>query len=394
MQLNNFKKILIIAGEASGDMHAATLVKNLREKAIDLQFFGMGGEKMQAQGVKIIQNINQLALVGLTEVIRHFPLVYRAFKTVQHFIEQQKPGLVILIDYPGFNLRLAKIAKNAGCKVFYYISPQLWAWHQSRVGLIKKYVDIMAVIFPFEVDFYKQHSISAYFVGHPLVEKVKPKLSVDEAKKLFNLQENRITIGLLPGSRNSEIRRLLPILNKTAKILKNKINAQFILPLAPTLKKATITALLDSELDVKIVTQQMYDVINVCDALIVTSGTATLETTLLEKPMAIIYKSSWLNAILFYFVKKVKFLGIANIIAGKEIVKEFLQHRARPTLLADEIQKILADEEYRNNMIKELNKIKRALNQDQQTELSHLVLSFLSKPKEAKQSNIETELAL
>lgn len=371
------QKILIVAGEASGDMHGAILVKDMLLKNPNLQFFGMGGEKMAAAGVTIVQDINQLALVGLTEVIRNFSIVYKAYKKIKDFIKQQKPDLVIFIDYPGFNLRMAKQAKKLGCKVFYYISPQLWAWHQSRVKIVKKNVDTMAVIFPFEVDFYKKFSIQSYFVSHPLVEKVKPTMSSESAKALFNLEKNRITIGLLPGSRHSEIRRLLPVINQGAKILKAKLNAQFILPLAPTLKKEDVVALLDPNLDVKIIENHTYDVINTCDALIVTSGTATLETALLEKPMTIIYKSSWLNAIIGLFVIKVKYFGICNIIAGNEIVKEFIQHRARPKSLVNEIQKILSDVQYRNEMIKQLRQTKNALRNDQAYDLTSLVLSHL-----------------
>lgn len=369
------KKIFIIAGEASGDLHAANLVREIKARHPDIQIIGMGGKKMAEAGVTIFQP-NNLSFIGLTEVILNFRRIYAVFQKIKNFLLQQKPDLVILVDYPSFNLRMAKIAKKAGLKVFYYISPQLWAWHQSRVNIIKQYIDTMAVVFPFEVDFYKKFDINAKFVGHPLANTVKPSITKEQALKLFGINNNNIhssslnpqsaihnpIIGLLPGSRRGEIRRLLPIMAQAAKILKNKFPAaQFVLPLAPTLSTQDLTPYLDEELNIKIISGNTYDLVNLCDAAIVTSGTATLEVALLNVPMAIVYRASWLTALIARMVIKVPFLGICNIIAGKEIVKEFLQNNAKPELVAPEIIKILTDKKYQEDIKKDLAAVSEKL---------------------------------
>jgi lipid-A-disaccharide synthase len=369
------KKILVITGEASGDLHAANLVREIQKQSSNIQFIGMGGQKMREAGVEIIQDINQLSVIGLTEVIARLPFLYSIFKKIKNLIQQTTFDLIILVDCPGFNLRFAKIAKKAKQKVFYYISPQLWAWHQSRVKIVKKYVDLMAVVFPFEVDFYRRFNINAKFVGHPLVETVKPSMSIDEARKLFNPSSPQSTIhdpqsknlnpliGLLPGSRRSEIKRMLPIMIETAELLKEQFpTMQFIMPLASSLSQNDIQPYLNSRnLNIKTISRQTYDVINACDAVMVTSGTATLETTLLNKPFVIIYKVSLLTYLIAKILIKVPFLGLCNLLAGKPIVKEFLQNDAKANLIAKEIAQILTDNSYRQTMQENLQAIRNNL---------------------------------
>lgn len=378
------KKILIIAGEASGDLQGANLVAQIKKLNSQLQFYGLGGEKMQAAGVELIENVKNLSVIGVVEIIRHFPFLYSVHKKFKNIIMNERPDLVILVDCPGFNLCFAKIAKKAGCKVFYYISPQLWAWHQSRAKIIKQNVDVMAVLFPFEVDFYRKFGIKAKFVGHPLIDIVKPTMSVAETKKVFDVQEKNSAspnpvIGLLPGSRKSEIKRLLPIMVQTAQLLKQKFSqAQFILPLAPTLTIDSLQPYLkNTELDIKIIKGRTYDVVNICDAVIITSGTATLETALLEKPMAILYQAPLLTLGKIFI--KTSFFGICNIIAGKAIVKEFIQAQAQPQKIAEEINKILTDENYRETMTNELRQIKNRLQSENVSNAAELVLGLLIK---------------
>lgn len=375
-----YKKILIIAGEASGDLHAANLVNELKSAGNSLQFFGMGGDKMRQAGVEIIQDYRQLAVVGLTEVIRHFPTLYRAFKTVQNFIEIEKPDLVILVDYPGFNLRMAKVAKKNSCKVLYYISPQLWAWHQSRVKIIKKYVDEIAVVFPFEVDFYQKFNIKAHFIGHPLAKTVKPNFNAAEAKQILDINPTaNPIIGLMPGSRRGEIKRLTPVMLQAAVLLKQKFpTAQFVLPLAPSLTPEDLQVYLQqNKLDLKIISGHTYDVINTCDALMVASGTATLEVGLLGKPFVLIYKVSALTYFIGKLVVKIPFLGICNIIAGKAVIKELIQQDATPKNIAAEISKIIDDQGYRQNMLQELADIKRNLSVEKSEDIRPVVMKLL-----------------
>lgn len=339
--------IFIVAGEASGDMHGAILVNALRERNPSIRFSAMGGPQLQVAGVNLVENCDKLALVGFTEILRHLPTVFSVFRKLKKFVRKEKPNLVILIDSPGFNLHFAKIAKKAGCKVYYYISPQLWGWRQERVKIIKKYVDAIAVIFPFEVDFYAGFNVTAHFIGHPLLNKVKTSLSIEEAQQKFGIDANAPTVGLLPGSRHSEIARLLPIMVETARILRQLIpSIQFILPVAPTLNINDISPYLTEDTYIKVIFGHTYDVINVCNVAIVASGTATLETALLNVPMAVIYKLSWLTSKIGKMLMKVPYLCICNILAGKEIVREFLQNDAKPTAIAGEIAQLLTDEQY------------------------------------------------
>lgn len=377
------KKILIIAGEASGDLHAEHLIKTIRKHDPTIQFYGMGGDKMRHAGVNIIIDNKRLALVGATEIISHLPVIYAAFKQLRKSLAIEKPDLVILIDYPGFNLRFSKIAKRAGCKVFYYISPQVWAWRQGRVKTIQKNVDVMAVIFPFEVDFYKKFNIDAKYVGNPLTESVKPSFPIEEAKQALNIKTDssqQPIIGLLPGSRQSEIKRLLPLMIAAAAILQKKFPAaQFVLPLAPSLTMQDISPYLNNKrINIKITVNRTYDAISICDAVIVTSGTATLETGLLGIPMVIIYKLSWLSARIARMLSKFPFLGICNIVAQKAIVKELLQDDATAPAIAKEITRILTDDDYRKTMQDELAKVKLQLSGKQQEDCAELVLQLLN----------------
>jgi lipid-A-disaccharide synthase len=372
------KKILIITGEASGDLHAANLVHDILKQNPTIQFVGMGGQKMREAGVKIIQDINQLSVIGLTQILARLPFLYSIYKKIKQHIQQNPYDLIILVDCPGYNLRFAKIAKQAKQKVFYYISPQLWAWHQSRVKLIQKYVDTMAVVFPFEVDFYKKFNIDAKFVGHPLSATVKPTLSINEAKKLFDLTDAPI-IGLMPGSRRSEIKRMLPIMLDTVKLLKKQFPLlQFIMPLASSLTQKDIDPYLQNvPFTIKVISGKAYDVINVSDTLLVTSGTATLETTLLSKPFVLIYKDSFLTYLIAKMVIKVPFFGLCNLLAGKAIIKEFLQYDAKPEAIAEETTRFLSNSSYRKEVIANLESIKERLKTENIINPAALVLEQL-----------------
>jgi lipid-A-disaccharide synthase len=375
------KTVMIVAGEASGDMHGASLVREMLRIDPSLNFYGIGGNKMQNAGVKLLINAAETAVVGLTEVISKFGTLFRIIRQVKKSLDEIKPELVILIDYPDFNLNfVAPAAKKRNIKIFYYISPQVWAWRKSRINKIKRLVDKMAVILPFEVDTYAAKGFAVDYVGHPLLDLVKPAYSKQESQKIFNLDESKTTIGLLPGSRQSEVVKLLPEMLRAAEILAQKIqNVQFILPLADTLEKKTVDDIVSGfTIKVKVISGQTYDAVSCCDLAIVASGTATLETALLSVPMIIIYKISPLSYFIGKMIVNVKNIGLANIVAGKTVVPELIQEDVSGNRIAAEAMDILTDAERKQEMIKELAAIRSKLgNPGAARKAAHLAYDML-----------------
>ena len=373
------QKILIVAGEASGDLHGANLVRSTHQLNPNIQFVGIGSKHMQDAGVQLLFNADKIAVVGFFEVLRHWTDIRKAFYIIKSQLFHNKFNLLILIDYPGFNLRLAKLAKKAGVKVLYYISPQVWAWHKSRIKIIKKYVDLMAVVFPFEVPFYQKVGIKAELVGHTLINTVKTSMDKINFCQQYQLDPTNLILGLVPGSRKTEIKRLLPLMLKCATSLKKIYpNLQFVLPLAHTLSFNDIAFYPNNiDLDIKIISNSTYNALKVCDATIATSGTVTLEIALLGVPMVIVYK---INPITYFIGRKLVQLdtfGICNILAGKKIVKEFIQDQATVKNICDEIQTIIENVNYRNTMIEELNKINLQLQNPSAKNIGNLVFELL-----------------
>jgi lipid-A-disaccharide synthase len=357
------KKIMIVAGEASGDMHGASLVREMLRIDPSLSFYGIGGNKLKEAGVKLLANASDMAVVGLTEVIAKLGSFLKIMHQMKKSLDDIKPDLVILIDYPDFNLPLAKAAWKRGIKVFYYISPQVWAWRKSRIQQIKKVVTKMVVILPFEVDTYRQKDFSVQYVGHPLLDQVKVNYSRDEARKKFGLTVSNTTIGLLPGSRSSEVVKLLPVMLQAAKIISKEIpEIQFVLPLADTLEEKIITNIIARfAVDVKVISGHTYDVISCADLAIVASGTATLETALLGIPLIIVYKISPLSYFIGKLAINVKNIGLVNIIAGKTIVPELIQDKANGEYIAGEVLAILTNDERKLQIIRDLAEIRAKL---------------------------------
>lgn len=354
---------MIIAGEASGDLHGANLVKEVLKRDPSIVFFGIGGSRMREAGVDTLVDASDMAVVGLVEVFFHFRTIYRAFALMRRILKDDPPDLLILIDYPDFNIRLAGVAKKAGVKVLYYISPQIWAWRVGRVKKIGRVVDHMAVVFPFEVPFYEREGIPVTFVGHPLVDFVHPTLTRSDAQKRFDLDPGRKVIGLFPGSRRQEIRTLLPIIVCSAKLLsESHPGVQFVLPLAPSLKRSDIDPFLtDSGISVKVIEGMTYDVVQVCDAIITVSGTVTLEISMLGVPMVIIYRVSPLTYFIGKRLIKVEHIGICNIVASERAVKELVQNDAVPDKIASEIAAILTDPAYADRIKEKLSRIRDRL---------------------------------
>ncbi len=359
------KNVVIIAGEASGDLHGAHLVKCMKEIDPTVGLHGIGGGFLKSAGVDILFDSRDLAVVGFSEVIFSLARIIRAFRYVKHLLKVQRPDLLILIDYPDFNLLLARVARKCGIPVMYYISPQLWAWRKGRVRKISRFVDKMVVIFPFEVPFYKNHNIKVEFVGHPLVDIVRPRLSKQEAIKRFGLKGHRATIALLPGSRTSEIRKILPILLGAAKILKDALpDPQFILPVAPTISKNHIESLIgNNSIGITISQGYIYDVMNISDLIITASGTATLEAAIMNTPMVVVYKVSALSYLIGKLLIRVDHIGMVNLVAGERVVPELIQNDAQPNRIAHECLRILEDPRLTNTIKGKLNEVKNKLGQ-------------------------------
>lgn len=357
------KTIMIIAGEASGDMHGASLVREMLKINPALNFYGIGGNKLREEGVELLANASDMAVVGLTEVVSKLGKILKIMGMMKKTLDERRPDLVILIDYPDFNLFLAKAAKNRGIKVFYYISPQVWAWRSGRIGQIKKTVDKMAVILPFEVDTYGRKGFKVDYVGHPLLDMVKINYSKQESRRKFGIAEDKITIGILPGSRPSEVKKLMPELLRAAEILQKEIpDIQFVLPLADTLEETMVAEFIsESNVKIKVISGYTYDVVSCADLALVASGTATLETALLKVPMIIVYKISLLSYAIGRLIVDVKNIGLANIVAGKTIVPELIQGDACGENIAREALAILKNEEKRQEIIKELTAIRAKL---------------------------------
>jgi lipid-A-disaccharide synthase len=357
------KRIMIVAGEASGDLHGGNLVLAMKALQPALVFYGVGGRKMEDAGVELIADCADMAVVGLTEVITRLSFILKIMGRLKALMKSMRPDLVILIDYPDFNLPLARAAKRYGIKVFYYISPQVWAWRKGRVALIRDRVDRMAVILPFEEDLYRKAGVKVTFVGHPLLDVVKRTYSDEEAGKRFGLKEGSKTVALLPGSRHSEVTRILPAMIGAAEILSRQLaGIQFIMPLAETLDEEFVRQIIGSGvMEIKIVRDEIYDVVGAADAAIVTSGTATLETALLLTPMVIVYSVSPLSYHIGRVLIDVENIGLVNIIAGRRIVPELIQEAASPERMAEEVMAILKSRSRQEDMIGDLATIRERL---------------------------------
>jgi lipid-A-disaccharide synthase len=339
----NTRKIMIVAGEASGDLHGGNLVRSMHCFDPGLSFYGVGGARMKAAGVKLIADAADMAVVGLTEVVFKLGSILLIMHRLKATLAKEPPDLVILIDYPDFNLHLARAARRAGIKVLYYISPQVWAWRKGRIDTIRKSVDRMAVILPFEEHFYREAGMNVTFVGHPLLDEVKKKYTRSEALKRFGLKDEAITVGLLPGSRRAEVTRLLPEMLRACRILKDKLSPlQFILPLAGTLDPDLVQDILRQfPVQVNVIQNEIYDAIAISDVAIVASGTATLETALMETPMVVVYKVSAFSYTIGRRFIHVDHISMANIIAGRTIVTELIQDDANPERIAAEVKELL-----------------------------------------------------
>lgn len=354
------KNLAVIAGETSGDLHCSGVIKELKKMNPKLSIFGVGGNLMQSAGVELLYNCNDISVMGFLEVIKHLPRLLKVEKNLKKEIRLRNPEKILLVDYPGFNLRIAKFARKIGIKVLYYISPQIWAWKKGRIAKIKNSVDKMFVVFPFEKKIYENENIDVEFVGHPLLEEIKIKTSKSVFKKKNNLNAKKI-VALLPGSRLQEIEKIFPIMLKAIEKLKKTHDVDVLVPIAGNRKKEDFKKYLRKNSEIIFIENQTYEAVKFADVAIVTSGTATLETALLGTPFAVVYKTSWLT----YFISKIfiqiKNIGLVNIVADREIVPEFIQNRLKSKNLLRFIKNVLDDKNYKEIITNELKQMRSLL---------------------------------
>jgi lipid-A-disaccharide synthase len=346
------KRVLIVAGEASADLHGANLVRALQDLDATVEFWGIGGAAMEAAGVKILIPSADMAVVGLTEVFAKLRTIVKAHTRLKSILRHHRPDLLILIDYPDFNIHLARTAKRSNVPVLYYISPQVWAWRRGRIKKIARRVDRMAVILPFEKDLYQNTSLQVEYVGHPLLDIEPPKLDQGAAIREVGLAGGRPILGLLPGSRKEEIENLLPAMVGAAETLAERYpSLRCILPRALTIAPDLIEPLIrDSTAAITVFGGDIYRTLALCDVALVASGTATLETAIMGVPMVIAYRISPVSFRLAKMVVRVPFIGLVNLVAGEEIVPELIQGEVRPERLAAEAIDILENDSKRHAM--------------------------------------------
>ena len=325
-------KIMLSAGEASGDLHGANLAEALKAVDPQVELIGMGGEQMRKAGVRIVYDIKNLGVIGIGEIIKKIPFFYKLRTFLVNTMKEEKPDALVCIDYPGFNIKLIEKAKEAGIPVIYYILPTIWAWHKSRGNVIAEYTDLAVSLFPFEAEMYKKMGTNVVYGGHPLLDTVKPSMSKDEAYSFFGLQQGKKTVLFMPGSRVQEVQSLYGKMLAAGKLLQDKVEGlQFMVPKASTIDRHMLEeAAREANLEVHIGEERVYDMMNIADAAICASGTATLETALMGVPTLLVYRVNaltyWLSKILVHLDS----IGLPNIISGHRIMPELWQDEVTP----------------------------------------------------------------
>jgi len=354
---------MISAGEASGDAHAAHALDELRESGISFNAFGMGAGALATGGTELIVDCRDLAVIGIVDVLINYPRFIKRLRALRDTMRERRPDLLIIVDYPDFNLKLAETARELDIPVLFYISPQVWAWRAGRVERIASLVAHMAVLFPFEVEVYEQAGVPVTHVGHPLVDDARSPYSQEEARLHLGLAEAGPLVTLLPGSRNGEIRRQLPVMLDSARLLVSRHpDLHFVLPLAPTLSRAPIDALLTaSALPVTLIEGQACNAIRAADAVLTSSGTATLETALIGTPMVILYIIAPLNYAIMSRMIRIPDIGLVNIVARQRIAPEYLQRAATPEALSEALHSLLTDRDRADVMRLQFDDVREAM---------------------------------
>ena len=356
------KSLLVIAGEDSGDMHAADVIRALKVKRSDMTFWGIGGDKLRAEGVELLHDTREMDVLGIAEVLKRYPFFKRTFNEVLAEADRRKPAAALLVDYPGFNLRLARELKKRGIKVLYYVCPQVWAWNRGRIPKMAEIIDRLMVIFPFEVEVFKDVDLKVDFVGHPMVDELREFREQAPESLPWNGEKK---IALLPGSRKQEIIYILPRLLETAQFIEqSRSGVSFLIPV-PERRHALVESILQktnkAPLNVSIVAGRAREVLKQADAAFVASGTATLEAALLHCPTVLVYRAGFLNYLFARALIRIPWLGIANIVSGREIMPERIQQHMRPLELAVTIDPLMNDTPLRAAMIENFQALEKML---------------------------------
>ncbi|MBP2627231.1 MAG: Lipid-A-disaccharide synthase [Firmicutes bacterium] len=356
-------KIMISVGEASGDLHGASVAHALKTIQPDIKLFGMGGQGMRAAGVDIVYDIAELGVIGFVEIIKNLPKLFRLRDSLAELMDTQRPDALVIIDYHGFNIRLAKIAKKKGIPVISYICPKVWAWGRGRAKEVAETVEKVAAIFPFEVDVYSEAGANVTFVGHPLLDIVKNTMSKAEAYEYFGANPKHPLVLLLPGSRQQEIINLLPVMLESAVKIKEKVpNCQFFLPVASTISREMLQNIISKYKITVILTENYtYDLMNIADMAVAASGTVTLEAAILNLPTVVIYKLAALTYLFGKMIIKIPYISLPNIIAGRKIVPELVQYAVSGDNIAKEAVEILTEPNVRSKMLNDLAEMRDKL---------------------------------
>lgn len=363
--------ILIISGEASGDLHGSSLIRELKILLPETEFFGVGGMNMQNAGLKMLYHSDNLNFMGFVEVIRHLPFIKKVQRHLIDEVIKRKAKYAILIDYPGFNLSIAKKLKSLGVKIFYYISPQVWAWGQNRVKKIKKLIFKMFVLFPFEEEFYKKNGVDAEFVGHPLISKLNSYkfLKKNELYEKLELEQDKEILLLMPGSRKHEVSLIFPVIFSAAEKISEKFNLQIVVACSNSIEKNFIKQTVNSE-NYRIISGFTYDLIKHSKFGIIKSGTSTLEAGLIGLPMIIVYKANYISYLIGMLLIKVKNIGIVNILLGKTIVPELLQSEVNEANILRIASDLLFYPNKIDSMKQELSKLSQILGKKNASEIT------------------------
>jgi lipid-A-disaccharide synthase len=378
-------QILVVAGEASGDAHAAELVAALQAQRPDVTFFGMGGSRLASRGVELLFGAHEVSVMGITEVLPKIPRILQVMRGLAAAAAERRPVCAILVDIPDFNLRLAKKLKALGIPVAYYVSPMIWAWRRGRVKTIKKLVDRMLCILPFEEDFYREAGVPVRYVGSPVVEQVPAPDTAAHFRQQLGLSENAPTLALLPGSRMSEIRRILPTLVGAAKQLAaERPGLQIVVPVAPTIPREEITSRFEgSGLQPVLVDGRAPEVVGASDAAVVASGTATLEAGLMLRPLVVVYRVSFLTYLVGRLLLKVAHVALVNLLANRRLVPELLQGDMTPERIASEVRRVWVPGAPREEMVQGLAEVRGRLGgPGAATRAAETVLELLPPPPE------------
>ncbi|PTL82352.1 lipid-A-disaccharide synthase [Vitiosangium sp. GDMCC 1.1324] len=376
-------QILVVAGEASGDSHAADLVAALKARRPDLTFFGMGGSRLAAQGVELLYGAHEVNVMGITEVLPKIPRILQVMGGLARAAAERRPACAILVDIPDFNLRLAARLKKLGIPVAYYVSPMIWAWRRGRVKTIAKRVDRMLCILPFEEEFYREAGVAARYVGSPVVEQMPSPASAAAFRQKLGLPMETPTLALLPGSRMSEIRRILPAMVGAAKqLVAERPGLQVVVPVAPTIPRAEIVSRFEgSGVQPVLVEGRAPEVVGASDAAIVASGTAALEAGLMQRPFVVVYRVSLITYLVGRMMLKVAHVALVNLLAGRRVVPELLQGDMTPERIAGEIRRLWVPGTPREEMLQGLEEVRTRLGEaGAATRAAESVLELLPAP--------------